>query len=78
MNLNTLNGIPDPADQGFDALLDWIKAQIAVIRKTSLTPEILKTFRPAELGDCPAHPLGPEADPAWRRFFLATLLADWA
>ncbi|MFA5040067.1 MAG: hypothetical protein WC464_00335 [Bdellovibrionales bacterium] len=78
MNLNMLDDIPDPEGLSFDKLTGWLNERIDVIRKTPFTPEIAKTFTSVEFKDTSDHPLGIEASSAWRRFFLATLLADWA
>jgi hypothetical protein len=78
MNLNVLQDIPDPQEHSFDAVLDWLNSRMAAIRATAFTPELVNTFAPVELKEPVSHPLGAEGSPWWRRFFLATLLADWA
>ncbi len=78
MNLNMLEDIPDPESKDSNALLDWINERIALTRETNLTPSITSTFAPIELKEIPDHPFGPESSPLWRKFFLATLVADWA
>jgi hypothetical protein len=78
MNLNMLNDVPDPQGESFEDTLNWVQSRIAAIRQTAFTPDILETFASVELKEDFTHPCGPEASAEWRRFFLATLLADWA
>jgi hypothetical protein len=78
MNPSMLNDIPDPQGESFDDILNWVQSRIAAIRQTAFTLDILETFAPVELTEDFVHPCGPEASAEWRRFFLATLLADWA
>ena len=80
--MDSLNDILDPQGQSFEAIKRWIDARIAAINATDFTPEITDTFAPIELAEKFANELvgefGAEASPEWRRFFLGTLLADWA
>jgi hypothetical protein len=78
MNPTLLNDIPDPQEETFDALLGWINGRIAAIRRAAATPAVLKTFASITLDNVPDHPCGVEGSSEWRKFFLATLLADWA
>ncbi len=78
MNPNPLNDILDPEAQSFERVLSWINDRIKTIRATDFTPEIQNTFTPVEFQETLSNPMGPETSPAWRRFFLAALVADWA
>ncbi len=77
MSVNILTDVPDPQDHGLDATMHWLNSRIDAVRHTKFTPEIIATFAPIELLTDFSHPCGPEAFAEWRRFFLATLLADW-
>lgn len=68
----------DPHTLSHDALAEWAEAQVGLLNRLSLTPELLATFQPYELTEEIDHPLGAEGSAQWRRFFLATLVADWA
>jgi hypothetical protein len=78
MNLDLLDSLPDPQTQDFDDTLAWIEKQIAVMNLIRFTPELATHFVAVELKEDFVHECGPEAFPLWRKFFLATLLADWA
>jgi hypothetical protein len=78
MNMKMLDDIIDPQGVSFDALLSWINERIEAIRKTKFTPEIIDTFTSIELKEDFDHAFGAEGSATWRRFFIATLLADWA
>jgi hypothetical protein len=69
---------PDPEATSPQALEEWVNSRIALLQRTVFTPEVKATFQSYELKDCPSHAFGSEASSDWRRFFLATLLADWA
>ena len=76
--MSFLDDIPDMQGLAFDQIAAWVNSRIEAIETTYFTPEIIHSFAPVELTQAPEHPYGPEASLAWRRFFLATLLADWA
>lgn len=78
MNLSMLDDILDPQGHTPDEILNWVNERIAAIRDTAFTPEITSTFESLEFQEDIKHPLGPESSATWRRFFMATLLADWA
>lgn len=78
MSLNNLNDIPDPQGASWEATLAWVNERIAAIRQAVFTPDVLESFTSVELNEDFPHSWGPEASPTWRRFFLGTLLADWA
>jgi hypothetical protein len=78
MNLKMLEDVLDPGGESLDAVLDWVNGRIEAIRKTAFTPEAIETFASVELKEEFVHSFGMEASSTWRRFFLATLLADWA
>ncbi|MDD3030145.1 MAG: hypothetical protein PHS57_07705 [Alphaproteobacteria bacterium] len=78
MNFDVLNDIPDPQNRPFDEIETWVNQRVAAIQRASFAPECTKTFGAVTLETIPPSPFGPEASTAWRRFFLATLLADWA
>ena len=73
-----MDNFPDPQTLSYDALASWVENQVETLNRLSFTPELLATLQPYELSDVIDHPLGVEASPEWRRFFLATLVADWA
>ncbi len=77
MNLGLLDDIPDPQGESFNGLLNWVEKRIEAVRHTKFSPQILDTFAPIELDETFSHPFGPEGSATWRKFFLATLLADW-
>jgi len=77
MNRNLLDALPDPQGMDFDALLCWVNARVEAIRQTAFTPDLQNTFACVTLDTLPEHPLGVEALASWRKFFLATLVADW-
>lgn len=58
----------------------WLEASLASIERVSaealLAAPLLPVVPPE--ADASASPLGPLASAPWRRFALATLLADWA
>jgi len=68
----------DPNTLSFDALNEWLEQKVSELNGLSFTPELLATFQPYELTKEIDHPLGAEGSAEWRKFFLATLLADWA
>jgi len=73
-----LDTFPDPDSFSYDELVAWIDAGITRLRRTSFSPDVLKSCQPYVFSEDSAHVCGAEASPAWRRFFLATLFADWA
>ncbi len=73
-----LEDILDPQGQSFEAIGRWINTRIAAINSTDFTPEIMASFTPVELTEKFESRFGAEDSPVWRRFFMATLLADWA
>ncbi len=73
-----LDDIIDPQTCSADEVLDWIDSRIAAIAATDFTQGVTGSFTEHRLTEEFAHPLGAEASPSWRRFLLATLLADWA
>jgi hypothetical protein len=68
----------DPQTLSYDALAEWIERKVEVMNQLKFTPELLETFQPYEMTETINHPLGVESSVEWRRFFLATLLSDWA
>ena len=73
-----LSDIIDPQDHSFAQIKDWIDARLATIDAMQVTPELTASFAPLELHKTFESEFGAEASPEWRRFFIATLLADWA
>ena len=73
-----LSDIIDPQDHSFAQLKDWIDARLATIAAADPSPDMIASFVPIELTQTVTSDFGTEASPEWRRFFLATLLADWA
>ena len=78
MDLSPLDDIPDPQGQSSEEILDWVNRRVVDARTIAPTPETIASFAPVELSESAAHPFGAEGDATWRRFFLATLVADWA
>jgi hypothetical protein len=72
-----LDDIPDMQGMDFPALDAWVGKTMAAIQGADYSLEVMKSFTPVELAHVPENPYGPEASADWRRFFLATLLADW-
>ncbi len=73
-----LSDVLDPHSVPFDHVARWIEGRLQAIAATSFTPDLTASFAPVELTESFDGPFGAEASPRWRRFFLATLLADWA
>lgn len=73
-----LENIPDPQSMDYDALVAWVEEKIAIMRQLVDAPEAAENASPYELPSIKEHPCGAEANLVWRKFFLATLLADWA
>ena len=76
--MTLLSDIPDMQGESLDAIMTWTDGRLAALEATVFTPDVNATFAPVELPGDFAHPCGAEGFPEWRRFFLATLLADWA
>jgi hypothetical protein len=68
----------DPQTLSHDALAEWVERKVTTMNQLSYTPELLATFKPYELTTAIDHSLGAEGSIEWRKFFLATLVSDWA
>ncbi|MBV8060581.1 MAG: hypothetical protein JO126_06680 [Alphaproteobacteria bacterium] len=75
---NFLKNFTDPQTLSDKALSAWLEYKLALLQGASYTQDVIDSFSPCVLESVPASDYGVEASPAWRRFFLATLLADWA
>ena len=76
--MDFLADIPDMQNGSYGDTLAWLNGRMAALEAGDFTQNVTDTFAPMELPGEYTHPLGPEASPEWRRFLLATLLADWA
>jgi len=73
-----LGWIPDPAEMSFDQLERWLAAGIDKACAVDASDVQGGAFTSFQMDTLPDYACGPEADPMWRRYFLALLLADWA
>ena len=73
-----LADIPDPQGMSFSQIADWLNGRMAALEAASYGTAVTDSFTAVELPEVAADPLGPEASADWRKFTLATLLADWA
>lgn len=73
-----LGWIPDPAEMSFAELERWLAASIDQSCAIDVQDAQGDAFTSFQMEPLPDYACGPEADPMWRRYFLAILLADWA
>lgn len=78
MSSSLLADLVDPHALPFKELSLWIDERISALQHTTFTPEIQASFVRIVPDVQETAPFGIEADENWRRFFLGTLLADWA
>lgn len=78
MTSDFLQTFTDPHSLSDLTLKRWVEDKLALLRNATYGADVTGSFTSCTLDTLPDDAYGAEASPAWRRFFLGVLLADWA